>query len=176
MIAAAHQKLRGWIAALAGDGIAISMSLPSQREDGAGVSLYLMEMARPVVTHQERNQRLQLTLRYLVTAWSAQTDEAHELLEKMMLIAAETSDLQIEAEPPSLPLWRALGISPRPAFILRYAVQQDRLERTAPVVKTAPVIVSAPLNRSAAEAMKLPRPTAVGGGAGEKPPAPVGSR
>jgi hypothetical protein len=147
MIAAAHQRLRNWIAALT-DNIEISMSPPGREEEtGSGVHLYLMEVSHPVITRQDRNRVLQLTLRYLITVWSPQAEEAHELLEKLLVSAMENADVQIESEPPPLSFWAAYGLSPRPSFILRCTLQHEQPERVGTIVRSPPLVRSAPLRR-----------------------------
>jgi hypothetical protein len=78
---------------------------------------------------------LQLTLRYLVTTWSEQPEDAHEILSRLFFAAMENKDFEVERNPPSFEVWRAFGVNPRPAFLLRAPLLQERPRSPAKLVR-----------------------------------------
>jgi hypothetical protein len=139
MITESDQRLRSWIASLAGP-ITISNTPPGREETGSGVSLYLMEMSRAPLARKEHDQLVQITARYLVTTWAEQAQDAHELLERLMLGAMDNPEVQVEFNPLLLSDWIAFGVVPRPSFMLLLTLQRQRRERTSTLVSAPPMV------------------------------------
>lgn len=128
MIADADDRLLAWAGATVSQA-AVSLEPPADHADGQGVSLYLLELvAAPSMRGGEGRTPLQLALRYLVTTWAADARAAHELLGQLVAAAMERHDFDAELTPPATELWSALGVRPRPAFLLRVPVRQERPE------------------------------------------------
>jgi hypothetical protein len=79
---------------------------------------------------------LRLRLRYLVTSWGEDQQQANQILGQLVLAAMENSEFEVSLDPIPLGDWAAFGIPPRPAFILSVPVQQTRPEPQVPLVKT----------------------------------------
>jgi hypothetical protein len=93
----------------------------------------------------KRPAPLQLSLRYLVTTWSAKPENAHQLLVRLMFAAMQTRDFEVEPEPLPMAVWMAFGVPPRPSFLLRMPLRYDRPEVKAKVVRQPLKIRGAPI-------------------------------
>ncbi len=140
------ERLKNWILSVAG-GAEISLAPPSGPRPGSGIGLYLIEvMKAPPPNTVRRPAPLQLCLRYLITTWSDKPEDAHELLVRLIFAAMESADFQVESEPLPLSAWTALGVSPRPSFLLRVPLSYERpatptkLVRQTIKIKASPVI------------------------------------
>jgi hypothetical protein len=78
---------------------------------------------------------LQLTLRYLVTAWAETPEDAHQLLADLAFSALGQADFQVEMEPLPVALWTAFGVPPAPAFVVRVPLRQARTEAPSKLVR-----------------------------------------
>jgi hypothetical protein len=126
------ERVRNWVLSVA-EGAEVWMGPPNVQRPGSGVGLYLLEvMKAPPPATPKRPAPLQLTLKYLVTAWSEKPEGANELLVKLILAAMENEDFEVETEALSMNLWTALGTPPRPSFLMRVPLSH---ERSAPPVK-----------------------------------------
>ena len=119
------------------DGAQISLTLPRDEKTGEGVGLYLLEMAKAVPISTAHPVPLQLMLRYLVTAWADTPEKAHARLAQLMFAAMENPEFEVERDPPSLELWRSLGVTPQPAFLLRKPMVKERQPSPAVYVREA---------------------------------------
>jgi hypothetical protein len=88
---------------------------------------------------------LQLSLRYLVTTWAKQSEEAHRLLGELAFAAMEHPEFEVKLNPIPAETWKALGIIPRPSFILQIPLRKEqpapptRYVREPLVVQATPV-------------------------------------
>jgi hypothetical protein len=138
-----HQ-LREWIAAVCED-VQVSLEAPRRDEDGEGIGLYLMELVHAPPGRGSGLAPLRVTLRYLVTAWAGEPVKAHSLLGQLVFAAMEREDCEVELEPLSAPMWLALGVAPRPSFILRVPLERQRVERKVPRVRTRLTVHQSPM-------------------------------
>ena len=67
------------------------------------------------------------------------------MLGDLVVAALQTPEFEVEHEPLPLSLWTALGIAPRPAFVLRVPFKHERPEKLAPPVRHAMVIKPLPM-------------------------------
>jgi hypothetical protein len=133
----ADLRLKEWIAEStsgAPGSISCSLGAPAAGAAGQGFSCYLLDIHETNYLSQANQLPLNLTLRYLVTAWAAKPEDAHRLLDRVITRAINEPQLESEFQPVPLELWRALQILPQPCFFLRVLV---RLERVKP--KEAPM-------------------------------------
>ena len=137
------RKLEGWAENVLGAGLA-SLSLPDPSASGRGVSLHLLDLIHRTPSRGVPQPHLDLTLRYLVTAWSATPAEAHRLLADLLFAAASSADFEVELGSPSLEMWTALGVPPRPAFVLRVPMRRELAVRRGPLVRRPIEIEIAP--------------------------------
>ncbi|HEY0048008.1 MAG TPA: hypothetical protein VGB68_01895 [Pyrinomonadaceae bacterium] len=118
-----------------GGDLEISFAAPLAETEKPSVYLYLLDVLPTPPGRGVRLPPLRITLRYLVVPQAKTPGESHRLLGKMLVSAMENAEFEVEKEPLSLDLWRAFGIAPRPAFILRAAFKHDRKEQIAPPVR-----------------------------------------
>lgn len=118
-------RLQGWAAAVVKP-VPVSLSAPDGGAAGQGVSLYLMAIARTPATPLSARGQLQMTLRYLVTAWSERPEDGHRILGDLVVAAADSPDLLVDLEPIPVEVWRAFGVVPRPAFTLEVPFRLER--------------------------------------------------
>lgn len=138
-----HQ-LQEWIASVC-DGVQVSFEAPRRVEDGEGIGLYLMELIHAPPGTGAGRSPLRLTLRYLVTAWATEPVRAHSMLGRLAFAAMEKENCEVELEPLSASMWLALGVAPRPSFILRVPLERRRVERTVPLVRTRLTVHQSPM-------------------------------
>jgi hypothetical protein len=101
-----------------------------------GVALSLLDITATPPPRSARRQRLEADVRYLITAWAADALDAHRLLGDLLFAALENPDLDVGLEPPPLALWRAFGVPPQPAFVVRCRTWKDLEPRPiTPVTK-----------------------------------------
>lgn len=144
MIDQTDRHLAAWIGGIL-DQVDVSLDPPGAAETAKGVSLYLMELLQSPPARGTRLPPLLMKLRYLVTTTAPTPEEAHRMLGALVVAALENPEFEIEQEPLPLSLWMALGIAPRPAFVLRVPFRHDRPQKVAPPVKHAIVIKPLPL-------------------------------
>jgi hypothetical protein len=150
VIEQADVRLHDWVTAVAGAGVDITLAAPANGQAGAGVSVYLMDLAsRPPMRGGARRTPLQLALRYLVSTWGGDPQTAHRLLGDLVLSAMQQEDFEVQLSPLPPELWLALGATPRPSFVLQVPVRQPRPEVTAPPVRTPLVVKGVALARLA---------------------------
>lgn len=142
MIEQADRRTREWVESVL-PSTTVSFAAPGHVPDGRGVSLYLMRLADAPALHNVNHRTvLQISLGYLVTAWSDEQEEAHRLLGELVFAALENPQYQVDLKPLPNETWAAFGIAPQPCFVLCVPL---RLERPEPAVKYVrqPLIVQA---------------------------------
>lgn len=127
-------RLKRWIGGIV-NGVTVSLGPPEAQPSGRGVGLYLLELLQTSSISTTKPPPLQLTLRYLVTTWSEQPEDAHEVLTCLFFAAMESKEFEVERTPPSIEIWRAFGVPPRPAFLLRAPLLQERPRTPAKLVR-----------------------------------------
>ena len=106
--------------------ISVNLGPPEVHTSGKGVGLYLLEVVPSSPFSNLKPAPLQLTLKYLVTAWSERFEEAHDALVRLLFAAMEDPELQVERTPPTTDLWRALGVLPQPALTVLVTLGRER--------------------------------------------------
>jgi hypothetical protein len=119
------QQLEEWVKNVLGP-VTVSLDPPGTVQADSGVHLYLIELVDSPPPRNTKRAPLQLSLRYLVTTWADSPEEAHRLLGDLVLAAMGDAHLKVELEPLSATSWTALGIPPRPSFMLRVPIRQER--------------------------------------------------
>lgn len=124
-----------------GSDLEISFAAPAVAADAdaetekPSVYLYLLDVLPAPPGRGVRLPPVQITLRYLVVPQAKTPREAHALLGRLIVSAMENAELEVEKEALPLDIWRAFGIAPRPAFILRVPFKHERKEQIAPPVR-----------------------------------------
>lgn len=148
MIDALDRELGDWLKATTPK-VAVSLMPPSDAAvDKPLVNCYLLALAaapptRSVGTRGPAPQ--QFALRYLVSVTAAAQEDAHRVLGPLVFAAMDRLGCEVELDMLPPELWLALGVKPRPAFILRVPLRLARPEPTAGVVLHPIVINEAPL-------------------------------
>ncbi|MEO8078581.1 MAG: carboxypeptidase regulatory-like domain-containing protein [Acidobacteriota bacterium] len=144
MIDQVDDRLKEWVGTAVGP-VAVSLALPNGSRPGTGVNLYLVELALKPLVRRRGHSAQQLTLRYLVTTWAEQPEDAHRLLGDLVFAAMEASDFEVELAGASTELWHALGTPPRPSFMLAVPLEKLRPAEQVPRVLKPVVIEVAPV-------------------------------
>ncbi|HEX8581173.1 MAG TPA: hypothetical protein VF640_02540 [Acidimicrobiales bacterium] len=122
MIEAADAELVGWLSPVL-DGAVVTFAPPAPRRDGAGLSVYLVELYDVPATRGLARQA-QVGLRYLVTAWAETHELAHRLLGRALAAAVDRPDVEVQVDPPGFELWFSLGVKPQACFFIRVVARQ----------------------------------------------------
>lgn len=139
----AHARLRAWA-----DGVTAARSATHALPPAGpapGVSVYLLDILHAPPVKTVRKPRLRATLRYLVSAWTEPVEQGHRWLARLLQSAVQTEGFEVEAAGPPLELWRALGVPPRPGFVLRLPLWMDLEAPRVPLVSRELRIEVAPL-------------------------------
>jgi hypothetical protein len=139
MIDQIDRRLKDWVNSIL-DGVDVHLTAPKGAEEVRGIGLYLMEVAVMPPGSTTKPPPLQVALRYLVTSWSEDSEDAHRLLGELVFAAMEDPEFEVELEPISVAVWRALGIPPRPSFVIRLPLQRARHVPKAKPVAAFPVV------------------------------------
>lgn len=143
MIDQIDERLREWVQKTIG--VSPSLTPPSDAPSDGEINLYLLELAERPPARGARRPPLQMTLRYLVTTWASQPEEAHRLLGELAFAAMEHPDFEVKLDPVPAKTWEALGVMPRPSLILQIPLRKEqpapptRYVREPLVVKATPV-------------------------------------
>jgi hypothetical protein len=137
------QHLEAWISAVLGE-VTVTLGAPKESEHGKGVNLYLLNLVNspPPRSVKERSP-YRIMLRYLVTVWETNLHAMHRMLGDLMFAAMDLPEVEVELEPLSPAVWSALGLVPRPSFVLRAPLLCERPEKLAPPVLAEMVIKNA---------------------------------
>jgi hypothetical protein len=131
------RALKTWVNSVLTD-VAVSLAAPNEQPAGPGVGLYLLRIAKAPPARVGRGRPpLQLTLSYLVTAWSDEPERSHRLLGELAFAALAHPEYEVEMEPAPLRVWRAFGIAPRPSFTLSVRLQREWPAVVEPIVRSA---------------------------------------
>jgi len=144
MIDEMDRRLKAWVTAILGD-IPVSLAPPG-RAQGKSVGLYLMELCDKPPLRGAARSPLQFALRYLVTTWAEDPEEAHRTLGQLLFAAMDNADFEIEKTPVSMEVWLAFGVPPRPSFQLLLPMRKERPERKAPLVRQPLVVNASPVS------------------------------
>src|SRR6266850_5283921 len=123
----------------------VSLGPPDNQRAGRGVGLYLLELVQSPPPSSNKRPPLQLALRYLITAWSGTPEDAHQMLVALMFAAMENKEFQVELEPLPVTVWTAFGVPPRPSFILRVPLRQERPQPQTKLVREPLRVESSPI-------------------------------
>ncbi len=145
MIEEVDERLKTWASGILedipGEEVNLLIGPPSPDLSGQGVSFYLLELTNDPVPRAPGRLPIRLCVRYLVTTWADSDEEAHHLLDTLLLAAMDDNGFEVALEPPSAETWTALGVRPRPSFILRTVVQSEHPERPEPKRVRVPLVV-----------------------------------
>jgi hypothetical protein len=145
MIDQIDSDLKDWVAG-SFPGVEVSFELPHDvKATWGGVSFYLIELVEAPPLRGGRRPPLQASLRYLVTTWAENPEAAHHLLGNLVLAAMEAPQFKVELSPIPSAAWIALGVVPRPSFILNLPFRRERAEFKAPLVRMPPIVKGAPI-------------------------------
>ena len=134
MIDQIDRQLERWIESIL-DHIEVSLAPPGESGTGRGVNLYLMELVNNPPARGLRRPPIQMMLRYLVTTRADNPEDAHKILGDLVVAALENAEFEVELESLPVAVWTALGVAPRPCFVLRVPFRHERPEKLAPRVK-----------------------------------------
>lgn len=148
MIDALDRELLEWLKDAAPKSAVSLAPPPAEAPEQPAVSCYLLELASaPPARGLSGAGRapLQLGLRYLVSVAAASPLEAHRVFGPLVFAAMDRPGCEVDLHAPPPALWQALGVIPRPAFLLQVPLRQERPEPAAGIVLQPIVINQAPL-------------------------------
>jgi hypothetical protein len=145
MIDQVDRRLKEWAESVV-EGVHVSLEPPDADQTESGVNFYLLELVENAPARTTTPTPLQLSLRYLVSAWDVKPEEAHRVLGELVFAAMENTEFKVELVPLDPTVWVALGAAPRPSFVLRVPLRKERPQppvqrvRAPLVVQITPVI------------------------------------
>lgn len=139
MIDEADEKMLAWARRIVPD-VAVSIAPPLADDAEPGVRIHLLSIAPVQAARGAKRPPLELALRYLVTTTATDAADAHRWLGVLAFDAMDIREWSVESEPPPIDVWRAFGVPPRPAFIVRVPLRLERRDREAPLVRK-PLVV-----------------------------------
>ena len=151
MLDQVDRLIKEWVQNVLGDVQVTLESPPDEGEVGgdgraeSGVSLYLLECAPAPPPRGNGRPPLQVMLRYLVTTWAKEQEEAHRLLGDLLFAALDSQDYEVDLTAPAPGVWSALEARPQPSFTLVAQVKQERAEPPTKYVRLPLVVQAAPM-------------------------------
>lgn len=124
LIQEADNRIREWAGSVVGEPI-VTLGPPPKEPSGRGVYLYLSEIKVEPTQRGPRQSRLQVRLRYLITAWDEKPEEAHRLLGTLLEAAIDHPDFLLDWDTPAPEFWYALGVPPQPCLCLGYRAMKE---------------------------------------------------
>ncbi|GCF09768.1 hypothetical protein KDI_33320 [Dictyobacter arantiisoli] len=106
--------------------------------------MYLFALVPPSTAWMNRASATQIALRYLVTTWADEEEEAHRLLGHLIMALLGKHEYELELTDLPASLWTAFGLVPRPAFMLRVPLYFEHSAPTPPLVRGPLVVRGAP--------------------------------
>ncbi|MGH2478848.1 MAG: carboxypeptidase-like regulatory domain-containing protein [Ktedonobacteraceae bacterium] len=144
MIKQADREVQAWIQEVVADAEVI-LGPPRQLDGKHGVSLYLLALADPLPAWANWQAAQRIALRYLITTWATEEEEAHILLEKLVFAAMEKREYELSLTELPVALWTALGIAPRPGLTLWVPCSLAQPEQAIKLVRGPLVMHGAPV-------------------------------
>ena len=149
MIERIGQEIKDWIGSVI-TGAEVVFGLPSDDAQSAQIGLYLMDLSQSNCARVGKLAPFKINLRYLVTARSSRSEEAHRLLEELIFAALrkpekEAPEFEVVVEPLPVEAWSALGAAPQPSFFLLSPLRRERPEPALPIVKEPVVLQPSPM-------------------------------
>jgi hypothetical protein len=135
VIEQADRRLTEWVGEVVGPNVRVALAAPSDELQGAGISLFLMDLVALPPMRGQRRAPLQMALRYVVTAWAGDALGEHRLLGELVAAAMQEEGFEVQLEPLPPEAWLALRAAPRPSFVLQVPVRQERPEPSVPRVR-----------------------------------------
>jgi hypothetical protein len=140
-------RLQTWVHSVLGPQVATTPQPPGgHMPEGRCIGLYLWALAPSMSARSNAAAPLQFSLRYLITAWSPEPEEAHADLCELAFAALDAPEFEVDLEPPAPAVWAAFGTPPRPALGLRLSLQRARVPNSrAPMVRSPLMLASVPM-------------------------------
>lgn len=145
MIDQADQRLLTWFRAVLQDSEDIALGPPGRLVNGRGVHLYLLGLAPFPSVRTNQRPPLQLKLRYLITTYAENEQEAHRLLGNLVFAAMDEPNFEVELDSLENGIWAAFEVIPQPYFILKIPLRRERPELPAHLVRQPPVVRTVPI-------------------------------
>src|SRR5271157_5446383 len=98
MIDEVDRRLKDWVKSIL-EGVEVYLTAPNNAPVQRGIGLYLMEVAVMPPASTSKLPPLQVALRFLVTSWSEDPEDAHRLLGELVFAAMDNPEFEVELEP-----------------------------------------------------------------------------
>lgn len=127
MFDAADEEVGRWVREILPDAeLRLTPPPPAQQGDSPLVYLYLTELRTASAVRQDRRPPLTVGLCYLVAVGSQDPLQAHRWLGQLLFAAMENKRFEVDLQNLTHDTWRAFGLVPQPAFLLRFPFSLDR--------------------------------------------------
>lgn len=123
MIDQVDERISDWILSLMN--LTPSLALPEGKPEEPEVFIYLLDVVDDPLRRNTNRPPTQPVLRYLVCTAASDPKQAHQMLGELLNAALDHPEFEVELGPLSEKVWPALGVTPRPAFILRAALPRE---------------------------------------------------
>ena len=134
MIDQVDLQLKSWADGIVGSGLT-DLSAPAKQPPSTCVSFYLIDLISIPSPRTPRKIRLEIWLRYLVSAWSQDPAEGHRLIGELLFAALANPDFTVESDAVPATVWGSFGIAPRPGFFLKVPCYKELPERPVKYVR-----------------------------------------
>jgi hypothetical protein len=125
MFDAADEQVGRWVREILPDA-ELRLTPPAQQGDSPVVHLYLTEIRTAPAVRHDRRPPLTVGLCYLVVVSSQDPLQAHRWLGQLLFAAMENKRFEVDLQAITDDTWRAFGLVPQPAFLLRLPFSLDR--------------------------------------------------
>jgi hypothetical protein len=142
MIDQADERMLEWARKIVPD-VPVAIAAPPASDSDAGVGINLLSIAPVPAARGAKRPPLELALYYLVTTIAADEAEAHRWLGALAFDAMEVREWTISSEPLDAEVFRAFGVAPRPALVVRVPLRLERNDAEAPLVRRPLVLRTA---------------------------------
>lgn len=147
MIDQIDQQLREWAQKTLDASAAVVLTPPNASLNGPAVNLYLLELGADPPLRGSKRAPLQLALCYLVTVWDEEPEKAHRLLGQLVFAAMDHAEFEVEFDAVPIAAWVSFGVAPRPSFLLKVPLRQERATSPAPRVAAPLDVVGSPMTQ-----------------------------
>lgn len=143
MIDQVDERISDWIHSLTN--LLPSFALPEGKPQDVGVFVYLLDVVDDPLRRNTTRPPMQPVLRYLVCTAASDPKQAHQMLGVLLNAALDNPEFEVELGALSEKIWPALGVAPRPAFILRLALPREFPPSGAKIVTVGAELGGSPL-------------------------------
>jgi hypothetical protein len=134
MIDAVDTDMIAWLTDVV-DPLPVTLAEPSGGSAVPGVACHLMSLRPDPEPRGNSLPPVRAIARYLITARADEPSAAHRALGQVLVAATDRADIELELDDTPTEVWRAFGVVPQAAVVLRATVRWVRADTPAPLVR-----------------------------------------